>query len=176
LPEPEPEFQPERILKTLQDHGVRFVVIGGFAAVIHGSPYVTFDIDVVPSRDRANLDRLSSALKQMHARVWTASEPEGIPFDHDAASVAHVRVWNLVTDLGRLDLTFEPAGTGGYDDLARDALRLTILGAEVDVASLADVVRSKEAADRDKDRLVLPVLRRLLGASGPGSSPPPPDL
>jgi hypothetical protein len=176
LPEPEPEFQPERMLKTLQDHGVRFVVIGGFAAVIHGSPYVTFDIDVVPSRDRANLDRLSSALKQMHARVWTASEPEGIPFEHDAASIAEVRVWNLVTDLGRLDLTFEPAGTGGYDDLARGALRLTILGAEVDVASLADVVRSKEAADRDKDRLVLPVLRRLLGASGPGSSLPPPEL
>jgi hypothetical protein len=175
-PEPEPEFKPERILKTLQDHGVRFVVIGGFAAVIHGSPYVTFDIDVVPSRDRANLDRLSSALKQMNARVWTASEPEGISFDHDAASIAEVRVWNLVTDLGRLDLTFEPAGTGGYDDLARGALRLTIFGAEVDVASLADVVRSKEAADRDKDRLVLPVLRRLLRASGPGSSPPPLDL
>lgn len=165
LPEPEPEFQPERMLRILQDHGVHLVLIGGFAAVIHGSPYVTFDIDVVPSRDPANLDRLSTALKQMHARVWTASEPEGIPFDHDAASIADVGVWNLVTDLGRLDLTFEPAGTGGYEDLARDALRLTILGAEVDVASLADVVRSKEAADREKDRLVLPVLRRLLAAS-----------
>jgi hypothetical protein len=173
---PEPEFQPERMLRVLQEHGVRFVLIGGFAAVIHGSPYVTTDIDVVPSRDRANLDRLSDALKEMHARVWTASEPVGIPFDHDGASIADARIWNLVTDLGRLDLTFEPAGTGGYEDLARGAVHLEILDAEVDVASLADVVRSKEAADRDKDRLVLPVLRRLLGASGQGSAPSPSEL
>jgi hypothetical protein len=71
-------------------------------------------------------------------------------------------IWNLVTDFGRLDITFVPAGTSGYEDLARDAVHLSILGAEVDVASLADIVRSKEAAGREKDRLVLPVLRRLL--------------
>jgi hypothetical protein len=150
------------MLRLLQEHGVRFVLTGGFAAVIHGSPYVTTDIDVVPSGDRRNLDRLSAALRAMHARVWTASEPEGNPFDHDATSLAEVRIWNLVTDFGRLDVTFEPAGTSGYEDLARGAIQLTILGADVAVASLADVVRSKEAADRDKDRLVLPVLRRLL--------------
>jgi hypothetical protein len=61
-----------------------------------------------------------------------------------------------------MDLTFAPAGTSGYTDLARDALHLKILGAEVEVASLADVIRSKEASNRDKDRLVLPVLRRPL--------------
>jgi hypothetical protein len=161
---PESEFQPERMLQVLEAHGVRFVLIGGFAAVIHGSPYVTTDIDVVPSGDEQNLGRLSDALKAMHARVWTASEPTGIPFDHGAASLGEVLVWNLVTDFGRLDVTLEPAGTSGYDDLASDAIDLEILGAHVEVASLADVIRSKEAADRDKDRLVLPVLRRLLGA------------
>jgi hypothetical protein len=160
----EPEFQPEEMLKVLEAHGLRFVLIGGFAAVIHGSPYVTTDIDVVPERSPENLARLSEALRDMNARIWTISEPEGIPFNHDAASIADVRVWNLVTDLGRLDLTFEPAGTSGYEDLARGAIRLEILGAHVDVAALEDIVRSKEAADRDKDRLVLPVLRRLLGA------------
>ena len=71
-------------------------------------------------------------------------------------------MWNLVTDFGRLDLSFMPTGTRGYDDLARDAVHLTILDVDVDVASLGDIVRSKEAADRDKDRLVLPVLRRIL--------------
>lgn len=160
------EFQPERMLQIFGEHGVRFVLIGGFAAVIHGSPYVTTDIDVVPERGHRNLDHLSAALRDMHARVWTSEEPAGIPFDHDGSSLAAVRVWNLVTDFGRLDLTFEPSGTRGYDDLARDAVRLTILGAEVDVASLADVVRSKEAAGREKDRLVLPVLRRILAESG----------
>jgi len=173
---PEPEFQPERMLQVLEAHHVRFVLIGGFAAVIHGSPYVTTDIDVVPERDPANLSRLSEALREMNARVWTTSEPAGVPFDHDAASISDVRVWNLVTDLGRLDLTFEPAGTSGYDDLARGAIRLEILGTHVDVAALADIIRSKQAADREKDRLVLPVLRRLLGAMGDSDAPEPPDL
>ncbi|MEP6476485.1 MAG: hypothetical protein ABJC60_04355 [Actinomycetota bacterium] len=159
---PDAEFRPERILEVLAAHGVRAVLIGGFAAVIHGSPYVTTDVDVVPDLDQANMERLSSALRVLHARVWAASEPEGLPFDHTAVSMAGVDIWNLVTDAGRLDITFVPAGTSGYDDLARDALHLRILGAEVDVASLADVIRSKEAAGREKDRLVLPVLRRLL--------------
>jgi hypothetical protein len=161
---PEPEFQPERMLRALEEHGVRFVLIGGFAAVIHGSPYVTTDIDLVPEGSLENLERLSAALRAMNARVWTASEPDGIPFDHDAASIADVRMWNLVTDLGRLDLAFEPDGTSGYEDLARSAVHLEISGTRVDVATLADIIRSKEAAARDKDRLVLPVLRRLLGA------------
>jgi predicted nucleotidyltransferase len=161
---PEPEFQPERMFQVLEKHGVRFVLIGGFAAVIHGSPYVTTDIDLVPESGLENLDRLSEALRAMNARVWSDTEPDGVPFDHDAASMATVRIWNLVTDLGRLDLTFEPAGTSGYEDLVRGATRLEISGTHVDVATLADVIRSKEAAGRDKDRLVLPVLRRLLGA------------
>ena len=158
----EVEFRPEKLLEVLARHGVRHVLIGGFAGVIHGSPYVTTDIDVVPDPTLANLERLSSALHEVHAKVWTETEPSGLPFDHDATSLAEARTWNLVTDFGRLDLTFEPSGTRGYADVARDAVHLTILGAEVDVASLADVIRSKEAAGREKDRLVLPVLRRIL--------------
>ncbi len=172
----EPEFQPERMLQVLEEHGVRFVLIGGFAAVIHGSPYVTTDIDLVPEGSLENLGRLSAALRAMNARVWTASDPDGIPFDHDAASIAHVRVWNLVTDLGRLDLAFEPDGTFGYEDLARTAVHLEISGTRVDVATLADIIRSKEAAARDKDRLVLPVLRRLLGALENEVRPPSAEL
>lgn len=157
----EPEFGPEKILAVLEEHGVRCVLIGGFAAVIYGSPYLTTDVDIVPAAGPENLQRLSDALRDLHAKVWTSSEPEGAPFHHSAASLADVRVWNLVTDHGRLDLTFEPSGTQGYDDLARDATHLMILGVGVDVASLADIIRSKEAAGREKDRLVLPVLRRL---------------
>ena len=161
-PMPDREFRPELLLEALARHGVRHVLIGGFAGVIHGSPYVTTDVDVVPDTDPTNLERLSSALEDLHARVWTQDEQGGLPFDHDAASLAAIRMWNLVTDHGRLDITFEPSGTTGYDDVARDAVHLVILGTEVDVASLADVIRSKEAAGRDKDHLVLPVLRRIL--------------
>jgi hypothetical protein len=159
---PVPEFRPEEMLRVLAEHGVRSVLIGGFAAVIHGSPYVTTDIDVVPDESEDNLERLSSALQALHAKVWAPGELDGLAFDHDPVSLAASRTWNLVTDFGRLDITFEPSGTAGFADVARDAVALTILGVKVDVASLADVIRSKEAAGRDKDRVVLPVLRRLL--------------
>jgi hypothetical protein len=158
----EVEFRPEKLLEVLAHHGVRHVLIGGFAGVIHGSPYVTTDVDIVPDRVASNLERLSLALDELHARVWTDAEPTGVPFDHDATSLAAGAMWNLVTDFGRLDIAFEPSGTSGFADVARDAVHLTILGADVDVASLADVIRSKEAAGREKDRLVLPVLRRIL--------------
>jgi hypothetical protein len=162
----EPELAPERMLGVLAEHGVRFVIIGGLAAVIHGSPYLTTDVDVVPQRSDENLRRLSDALGAMHARVWTVSVPDGLPFEHDARSLSDANVWNLVTDHGRLDVTFVPSGTTGFEDLDRDALALTILGVAVEVASLADVIRSKEAAGREKDRLVLPVLRRILEEQG----------
>jgi hypothetical protein len=157
-----PEFRPEAALEALGRHGVRFVLIGGFAAVIHGSPFVTTDLDIVPATDSDNLARLSDALRDLRARVWTAGEPGGLAFEHDAESLARADTWTLVTDHGRLDLILRPSGTSGFDDLMRDAIHLTILGVEVDVASLADVVRSKEAAAREKDRMVLPVLRRIL--------------
>jgi hypothetical protein len=163
---PDVEFRPERLLEVLSRHGVRYVLIGGFAGVIHGSPYVTTDLDVVPDDAPGNLERLSRALTALHAKVWTEREPHGVAFGHDAESLASARIWNLVTDFGRLDVTFEPVGTGGYADVARDAVHLTVLGVEVDVASLADVIRSKEAAGREKDRLVLPVLRRLQEETG----------
>jgi hypothetical protein len=161
---PEPEFRPEGIFSVLNRYDVKFVLIGGFAAVIHGSPYVTTDVDVVPDTSRINLERLSDALRELDARVWTSGEPEGLPFSHTAESLGRAQTWNLVTRFGRLDLTFQPSGTTGFADLARDAVHLEILDTEIDVASLADVIRSKEAAGRDKDRLVLPVLRRILDA------------
>jgi predicted nucleotidyltransferase len=156
------EFDPQEIFAALERHGVRFVVIGGVAAILHGASHVTTDVDIVPEEGRDNLARLSAALKELNARIRVVGEPEGIPFDHSAESLARVRIWNLVTDRGNLDLTFVPSGTRGYDDLVRDAELMIVRGVDVPVASLADVIRSKEAAGRERDRLVLPTLRRLL--------------
>ncbi|MCI0634666.1 MAG: hypothetical protein L0206_12240 [Actinobacteria bacterium] len=157
-----PDLRPDEILATLDRHRVRYVLIGGLAAILHGAPHLTIDVDIVPEEDRANLDRLSAALDELNARIRIAGEEEGVPFGHDGASLSRVRIWNLVTDLGNLDITFEPSGTRGYDDLRRDARTMTVRGVDVPVASLADVIRSKQAADREKDRVVLPVLRALL--------------
>lgn len=156
------EFRPQEILAVLDAHDVRYVLIGGLAAVLHGAPHVTTDVDVVPEEAKRNLERLSAALEELGARIRVTGEPHGVPFDHSGESLARVRSWNLQTDLGDLDLTFEPSGTSGYDDLTRDAVDMEVRGISVPVASLADVIRSKEAAGRPRDRAVLPALRELL--------------
>jgi hypothetical protein len=161
-----PEFRPEAILEVLERHRVRYVLIGGFAATIHGSPYVTTDVDITPAASPDNLAQMSAALNELEARIRVAGEPEGFKFSHDARSLAKGQIWNLTTRFGDLDISLVPSGTRGYDDLRRDATDLEILGVRVPVASLADIIRSKEAADRPKDRLVLPVLRRILEEHG----------
>ena len=155
------EFRPERILAVLAEQRVDYVMIGGLAATIHGSDLVTFDIDITPATDDENLARLSRALDELDARIRTRDAPDGLPFAHDAASLARATVWNLVTNAGDLDLAMMPDGTQGYDDLRRDAIAITIIGIPTRVAALADVSRPKEAAGREKDRAALPMLRRL---------------
>lgn len=155
-------FQPAEILGVLERHGVEFVVIGGLAAAVQGSPFVTTDVDVTPRRARKNLERLSAALKELDAKIRTETVPEGLPFDHNVSSLAGISLLNLTTRFGDLDISIEPLGTAGYEDLVRDAKPFDLGGTRVLIASLADVIRSKEAAGREKDRLVLPTLRRLL--------------
>jgi hypothetical protein len=159
---PEPLFDPEAILASLERHRVRYVLIGGLAATLYGSPHVTTDVDITPSTDADNLARLADALVDLDARLRVENEPEGVPFDRSAEALAGATIWNLVTRCGALDLTLVPAGTTGFDDLRRAAVEITIRDTRVVVASLADVIRSKEAADREKDRLTLPTLRRIL--------------
>ena len=161
------DFRPNEILAALDRSSVRYILIGGYAAVIHGSNSATFDVDVTPEDGKANLERLSRALTELDAKIRTSSEPEGVRFDHDGSSLGAVRVWNLTTKFGDLDISFEPSGTSGYKDLARDAARIVIEGVDVAVASLADIVRSKEAAGRPKDQLTLPTLRRMLEEGHP---------
>jgi hypothetical protein len=155
------EFVPERILDVLVEHRVQFVAIGGFAAYLQGSPIPTYDVDITPKQDRDNLARLSAALTELEAKV-RAEGVEPLPSAHDADSLAAARIWNLTTRYGDLDVTIMPAGTRGYDDLRRDAIEVELRGTKVLLASLADIVRSKGAAGRDKDRRALPVLRELL--------------
>ncbi|TMC51480.1 MAG: hypothetical protein E6J14_00015 [Chloroflexi bacterium] len=157
----EPALDATRLLGTLERHGVRFLVIGGLAAVLHGAPYQTVDCNVTPEESDDNLARLSAALRELHARIWTGDDP-GLEFQHDARSLRDARTWHLITGHGLLDISFQPAGTAGYPDLIKRAVFIEVDGVRFAVASLADVVHSKQAAGRDKDERVLPLLRRML--------------
>ena len=144
-------FDPERILRVLARRRVRYVLVGATAARLQGFPRVTADADIAPATDADNLKRLASALRDLKARVYTESTPEGLNFSCDAETLGRSGLWNLVTDAGRLDLIFKPSGTEGYEDLERSALTFEVFGVEVRAASLADILRSKRASNRPQD-------------------------
>lgn len=162
---PTASFDPVAALRVLVEGDVDFVVIGGIAARLRGAPLLTQDVDITPATDRPNLERLTTALDKLDARLRTSSDPEGVPFPFDPALLESAKVWTLVTRFGDLDLVISPAGTNGYADIVRDAEDLRVaVDPEliVKVASLVDVIRAKEAAGREKDRAALPMLRRTL--------------
>lgn len=156
------DFEPGQILRALEAHHIRYIVIGAIAAVAAGAPILTTDLDITPESSRANLERLALALRDLDAKLRSPSAPEGVRFPIDADMLATAESWTLTTRAGNLDVMFSPAGTHGYDDLRRGARREQIAGVAVAVAALADVIRSKEAANREKDTMQLPVLRRTL--------------
>ena len=124
---------------------------------------MTEDIDITPATDFANLTSLAEALRELRARLRSATDEKGVSFPFDAAMLRTAQTWNLTTTYGDLDLAFTPSGTKGYKDLRREASRVRLgAGLKVTVAALRDVIRSKEAAGRDKDLAQLPILRRTL--------------
>jgi hypothetical protein len=154
-------FDPDALLQVLHEHDVRYVLIGGLAAALRGSATPTFDVDITPATGADNLARLSEALKDLDARIRVDGMPEGVRFSHDGPSLAQMAMLNLVTRFGDLDIAFDPAGVGDYSRWEAGADSITVLGVPVRVAALDDIIRSKEAAGRDKDRLQLPMLRAL---------------
>lgn len=154
-------LNPEKILGTLDRHGVRFVLIGALAARLHGFPRVTADADITPASDLPNLRRLASALRELDARIYTETIPEGLTFDCSAAMLSRAAMWNLVTSAGRIDVAFKPAGTTGYDDIANNAEEFEAYGVMFLAASLSDIIRSKEAAGRPKDRDDVAVMKAM---------------
>ena len=154
-----PEFNPKLALEALTDLGVRFVLIGGLAANVHGSESVTRDLDICYGRDRENLERLAEALRSLHARLRGA--PPDVPFLLDALTLEAGDAFTFVTDAGSVDCLGTPAGTGGYESLSANALRADVEGIRILVATLDDLIRMKRAAGRPKDRIELEILGAL---------------
>lgn len=146
-------------MKTLDAHGVDYVLIGGMAAAALGAPNVTQDIDICYRRDAANLESLASALRELGARLRGADED--IRFPIHAESLARGDDFTFSTNAGPLDCLATPAGTEGYNDLQRNASEIDIDGLRVLVADITDLIRMKRAAGRPRDREALVVLEAL---------------
>lgn len=155
-------FDPRLICKVLNEEGVAYVIVGGLAAAIHGSPLPTSDVGVVPDATDANLERLARALQRLDAKLRTEEGP--VETKLDAPFLAAMPfILNLTTKYGDLDLTFDPAGPlSGFRGWNVGAEDVEISeGLTVRVAALADVIASKRAAGRAKDAGALPYLESL---------------
>ena len=152
-------FDPLRLFRELNADGVRYVVIGAFAGRLLGSPTLTRDLDVCHAIDSGNLEALATVLRRLKARLRGGDRP--VPFRIDARSLAVIQSLTLTTDAGDLDLLAVPAGTQGFEDLARTAEPTDIDGLTVLVASIDDLIRMKRAAGRPKDLIELEVLGAL---------------
>ena len=150
------------ILPCLVEDGVEFVIIGGVAATVHGSSYITDDLDLCYARDRANLERLASSLVPFSPRLRGA--PADVPFIWDAETLRHGLNFTLVMELGNLDLLGEVAGIGTFEQARAGALLVELCGVECAVLSLDKLIAAKRAAGRPKDKLVLPELEALWEA------------
>jgi hypothetical protein len=154
------EFSPDKILDVLKRHHVELVVIGGLAALAHGSNLPTVDVDITPAQDVSNLARLSDALSELDAQVRFGVDHDAEPLRRRVSGSCTRRTASSASPWCRTAHRATPTWV-------RDAEATPILGVVVPVASLADVIRSKQAANRPKDQRVLPVLRDILAARSP---------
>ena len=144
-----PDFRPARVVERLTTRGVDFVVVGGFAAIAHGSTRITRDLDICFATDRENLAALGEVLVELKASLRGA--PSDPPFVPDEETLRKVRVLTLDTLDGPLDVLVEPEGGPSYASLRRRAVRVDVAGVSALVASLDDLLAMKQAAGRPKD-------------------------
>jgi len=139
----------ERLMRALVQGGVDFIVVGGVAAVAHGSARLTQDLDVVYSRVPENMLRLVSALAP-HAPYLRGSPP-GLPFRWDEATIRGGLNFTLTTSLGDLDLLGELTGGGSYEDLLPHTITIEVFGVRSLCLDLDWLIRVKRAAGRPRD-------------------------
>lgn len=139
----------ERLLAALNAAQVEYVIIGGFAATIHGSAHVTVDLDIVYGRRKANIERLVAALAPF--KPYLRGAPPGLPFHFDVSTVERGLNFTLTTTAGDLDVLGEATGAGTYDALLPRSEPRTVFGFECRFVNLETLIHLKRAAGRPKD-------------------------
>jgi predicted nucleotidyltransferase len=148
------------LIRALSGCGVRFVLIGGVAATLHGSARLTQDVDVVYARDEENLSRIAQALAPL--QPYLRGAPPGLPFKLDAKTLSAGLNFTLSTSAGDIDLLGEITGVGGYEALAGHTIEVELFGARCRCLDLPTLIAAKVAAGRPKDLESIAELRALL--------------
>lgn len=140
------------LLRALLRNGVEFVVVGGVAAQLRGWVGATADLDIAVAGEEGNAERINRALAEV-GLMKTDVGGLGTSFE---------------TRHGRLEIVRRADGVGMYDDWMRNASAIEFDHLTIVVAATDDIVRSKESSNREKDRAVLPGMRRDFGLMDSG--------
>jgi hypothetical protein len=129
------------------------VVIGGVAAIAHGSAQLTYDLDICYNRSTANLAKLVRAITGTHPTLRNA--PPDLPFIFDERSLKNGLNFTFQTDLGELDILGEVGGVGVYEKVVAESKMIELDGMECYVLDINALIRSKKFAGRKKDEPVI---------------------
>jgi hypothetical protein len=156
-----------KLLARLTDERVEFIIVGGFAAAMHGALRPTLDLDVVYQRTPENMIRLIRALER--ETPYPRGAPPGLPFRWDAHTLRLGSNFTLNTSLGQIDLLGEITGGGGYDKLLPFARKSIVFDRECLCLELAKLIEVKRAAGRAKDYEAIAELEAIRDERGRGS-------
>jgi hypothetical protein len=149
-----------KAVQAFVDANIEFVLIGGWCAVLHGSSYITNDLDICYSKRRENLKQLANVLAPFHPRP--RGFPSNPPFVWDEVTLHSSSLFTLSTDLGDIDLLAEVSGVGGFDEVKANSILMKAFERTVWTLDLPALIRSKRAAGRAKDLKLIPELEALL--------------
>ena len=149
-----------QIIPPLVNAGIDFILIGGKAAILHGSARVTFDTDIVYERTKANFERIAEFLKPYEPYLRGA--PAGLPFKLDVPTLRNGLNFTLTTKLGDLDILGEVVGGGNYRDLLPHTIDVEAFGVKFKCVDLPTLIKLKRSAGRPKDLESIAELEALL--------------
>jgi predicted nucleotidyltransferase len=148
------------LLRRLTDEGIEFVVIGGIAANVHGSPRPTYDLDICAPLDHATCVRIITAVSDLHPKFRT--RPDLPVVTPDNLNLVGLKNLYLRTDAIMLDVLGDVAGVGDFSVCQKESDWIDFRGLRCRVLKLDALIRAKRAAGRNKNLLALPELEALL--------------
>jgi predicted nucleotidyltransferase len=148
-----------QLLRRLAEAGLDFVVVGGYAGVLHGSSLLTSDLDICAVLTRGNIEKLRGVLSDLHpTHRMTTGRLSFLTHPQSDTPVANLY---LETDAGIVDILSNVLGVGDYHRLKHNAVSVPLFGRNCAVISLEDLITAKEAVGREKDLLAVKELRAI---------------
>jgi len=148
------------LLKSLLDNEVEFILIGGFASVIHGSNHVTQDLDICAVISNDQIEKIRKALKDLKP-IHRMNLKANVSFNDRPQADEEVQNIYLQTDAGVLDILSSVIGVGDFNELKKNAIQVPLFGKKCSVISIEDLIKCKQSMTRPKDKIVLDELLKI---------------